>query len=127
MYGFNCRVTIFRVSNLGQTDTAVGGASITGTVAHNNVLALIQEDVEEPLLVQQPGLETIRTYSASIVPGTLDIRERDELEVTEPVDHFYYGDRFRIRRVRNSSHNKRDPRGYMLLSLTRSLESHAHQ
>jgi hypothetical protein len=127
MWGFNCKVTVWRFTNLGQDDTSVGGASITGTVQYQNVLALIQEDKPEPLLVQQEGLSTLRTLTATIVPGTLDVRERDEIQVTEPADHFYYGDYFRVIRVRNSSANPRDPKGYMVLNLTRSLEAHNAQ
>ena len=108
-------------------DTDVGGANLIYLEKHNNVLTRIQDEAEEPLLVQQQGLETNRVLSANIVPGNLDVRERDELEVTEPLDHFYYGKRFRIIRVRNSSHTPRDPRNYMILSLEKSVEAHASQ
>jgi hypothetical protein len=127
MFGFNCKSQIWRMTNLGQEDTRVGGASITGSVIHENVLTRIQDEAEEPLLVQQQGLETNRVLSGNIVPGNLDVRERDELEVTEPLDHFYYGKRFRIIRVRNSSHTPRDPRNYMILRLEKSLEAHERQ
>lgn len=124
--GLNTKITIWRVSTSGQADDAVGGAQPTGTVAHQNVLARIEANPEEQLLLQQ-GLETVRTFNAVIIPPNLDIRERDELEITEPTDHFYYGVRFRITGIRNSSHNPRDPRGYMILSLTRSVRAHSIQ
>lgn len=124
--GLNTKVTIWRVSTSGQADDSVGGAQPTGTVAHQNVLARIEANPEEQLLLQQ-GLETARTFNAVLVPGTLDIRERDELEITQPDDHIYYGVRFRIVGIRYSSHNRRDPRNYIMLSLTRSVRAHAVQ
>jgi hypothetical protein len=115
------------MTNRGQADTDVGGANIIEIIAYENLPTRIQDEAEEPLLVQQQGLEVDRILSANIVPGNLDVRERDELMVTYPLDHQYYGLRFRIRRVRNSSHTPRDPRNYMILSLEKSLQAHDRQ
>ena len=120
----NTRVQIIRI-NYG-SDDAVGGAMITGTVLHSNVHARIEANPEDQLLLQQ-GLETIRTFNALIVPGSLDVRERDELEIFAPSHHPYYGVRFRIVGVQFSSMDKYNPNNYMRLSMTRSVKSHANQ
>lgn len=123
--GFNARVNIWRIDY--DSDDAVGGAMITGSVAHSNVMARIEANEQEPLLMQQQGLETIRTFNALIIPGSLDVRERDELEVTTPVHHPYYGVRFRIVGVQYSSMDRYNPNNYMRLSMTREVRSHANQ
>jgi len=122
--GLNARARIWRMTNL--ADDSVGGAQISGSVIHTNVYTRLEANPEEQLLLQQ-GLETIRTYNALIQPGTLDIRERDEYEITAPFDHQYYGVRLRIVGVQYSSHNARDRRNYIRLSLTRSVRAHDAQ
>lgn len=122
--GLNVLFTIWRI-NTGDDDY-VGGASVTGTVVYQNVRGFMQASPEEQLLEQQ-GLETLRMFGITISPGNLDIRERDELELTAPYDHFYFGDRFRIKTVMQSSNNKRDPRSYMLLRANRSVRAHQQQ
>ena len=123
--GFNTRVNIWRIDY--DSDDVVGGAMITGTVAHSNVIARIEANEQEQLLMQQPGLETVRTFNALIIPGSLDVRERDELEITAPVHHPYYGVRFRIVGVQYSSMDRYNPNNYMRLSMTREVVSHALQ
>jgi hypothetical protein len=122
--GLNIRSNIWRVTQ--GTDDLVGGAVITGTVVYENVLTRLEAQPEQQLLLQQ-GLETVRTFTAVVVPGTMVIKERDELEVIAPFDHPYYGDRFRIVSMRYSTHNPRDPRNYVMLSLIRSVRAHSLQ
>ena len=121
--GNNVKVRIFRISY--SADNSVGGAVVTGTCI-GTYPARLQAVPEEQLLLQQ-GLETERTFKLNLVPGYLDIRERDELEIYEPEDHVYYGERFRIRGVTYSSFNRRDPRNYMQLTLTRDVRAHDRQ
>ena len=121
--GNNIKVRIFRIDY--SDDDIVGGAVVTGT-SIGDYPARLQANPEEQLILQQ-GLETERTFKINIVPGYLDIRERDELEVIAPTDHVYYGKRFRIRGVSYSTMNKRDPRNYLMLTLTRDVRSHARQ
>lgn len=121
--GFNIRASIFRENN--DTDDAVGGAMITGTLMYQDVMSRLQGNRPVQALLQQ-GLETERTFTALVIPGTMDIRERDEYEVTEPYDHIYHGQRFRIVNVLYADHNPRDPRNYMILSLVRSVRSHGN-
>lgn len=122
--GLNCRIDIWRVGY--GDDDAVGGAMVTGTVQYQNILARVQPSPPEQLLLQQ-GLETERTFRATIVPGTLTIYERDEIEVVQPTDHAYYGDRFRVIGIQISDLNRRDPRNYMILHLSRSVRAHSQQ
>lgn len=123
--GMNTVVRIHRINYA--DDDIVGGAVITGTVTHSNVHARIEANPEEQLLIQQPGLETTRTFDALIKPGSLDVRERDELEIYKPTYHPYYGVRFRIVGVQYSSMDKYNPNNYMRLSMIRSVRSHANQ
>lgn len=122
--GGNIQVQIWRMAE--RDDDYVGGASISGTVVYQNLMSRMQAQEENQLVMQQ-GLETVRLFRFTIVPGNLDIRERDELEVTAPYDYPYYGDRFRILSVRYSDHTPRDPRHYMLLLANRSVRAHNQQ
>jgi len=122
--GRNCLLSVWRWKFL--VDDSVGGAVPTGTYVYRDLPALLMENEEEQLLLQQ-GLETQKTFSANIVPHWLIINERDEIEVVAPTDHPYYGKRFRITNIRFSTHNRRDPRGYILLSLSRSVRAHGQQ
>lgn len=124
MAGNNVRFTIHRMSTA--TDDSVGGAVITGSVVYTNVQGFFQEMPSNQLLLQQ-GLETLETFKARIIPGTLVIYRRDEVEITAPLDHPRYGERFRVVNSQYSSHNPRDPRNYILLDLTRSVRMHRQQ
>lgn len=118
----NCR--IWRMT--AQDDDAVGGAQLSGTVVYEHVYARIEANPEDQLLLQQ-GIETEKTFNALVVPGTADIRERDELEIVAPYYHPYYGVRFRIVGVQRSSMDLRNPNVYTRLSMIRSVRSHATQ
>ena len=124
MAGMNIRFRIHRITT--PTDDHVGGAVVTGTVSYDQIQGRFQAQPESQLLLQQ-GLETERTYTAIVIPGTLDIQERDEVEVIQPTDHHYYGKRFRVVGARYSDLNPRDPRNYILLSLMRSVVAHGQQ
>lgn len=121
--GMNIKIRHWIMDN--NPDDAVGGAVITGSVG-NIYLARLQENPESQLLLQQ-GLETLKTFTAIINPMAKVMKERDEIEIVAPWDHRYYGDRFRIRSVRHSDMNPRDPRSYSLLSLSRSERAHGSQ
>lgn len=122
--GINCRTSIWRWTY--DEDDSVGGAEPTGTFVYRDIGTFLQEQPVEQLLLQQ-GMETPRIFNATIYPGWLTIYERDEVEVITPTDFAYYGDRFRVIHARPSSHNRRDPRSYMMLTLTRSERAHEHQ
>lgn len=122
--GSNCRVSVWRW--LFVEDDSVGGAEPTGTYVYNDMIAFLQEEKVEQVLLQQ-GLEVPRLFTANVVPSWYTIYERDEIEIMAPTDHGYYGERFRVIDSHRSSHNRRDPRGYLMLTLVRSERSHGQQ
>ena len=122
--GLNCRIDIYYIDF--DDDDIVGGAMVTGSLQYQNVSALLQANPENQVLSQQ-GLETVRTYTVTAIPGHLIVRERDEFEVSAPADHVYYGERFRITSVTYTSHNRRDPRNYLILGCNRSVRAHSRQ
>ena len=122
--GLNTRVRIWRMFQ--DDDDIVGGSMLTGTVQFDNILARVEANPEDQLLLQQ-GLETVKTFNALVVPGTLNIMERDELEITRPVYHPYYAVRFRIVGVQRSSMDNYNPNVYTRLSMTRVVTSHTVQ
>lgn len=123
--GLNTQIRIWRI-NYVSGDDEVGGAIITGTVAHEHVIGRVEANPEDQLLLQQ-GLETVRTFNALIVPGTLDVHERDELEIIAPDHHPYYAVRFRIVGVQFSSMDRYNPNAYMRLSMIQEVTSHGNQ
>ena len=124
MAGFNLRLRVWRMAN--DPDDQVGGSMITGSIVYTGVQAFMQESSGQ-LMMGQQGLETLSTFGVTLIPGTLTIYERDEIEVTHPTDHYYYGQRFRVISSRHSSHNPRDPRNYLMLTVTRSDRMHRQQ
>ena len=123
--GLNVWVRIWRLTE--QDDDAHGGANVTGSVVYDNVQSRFEEEEDELLLIQQPGMETRRMAKAIIVPGTLAIRESDEYQIVKPTNHPYYGDKFRIMRVKYPNTIPNNPNGYLRLMLTRSERAHRVQ
>jgi len=121
--GTNLRFDVWRV-NYGNDDE-VGGAVITGTCVYPDVMGRAQVEEPSQLLLQQ-GLETPLIITLTVVPGTLDIRERDMIYFSEPHDYIYYHQYFRVVGSRPSSFMPRDPRNYMILTVTRSKNAHAN-
>ena len=124
MQGLNVQFDVWR--NNYATDDDVGGSVIIGTYLYRNVRGRFQQQPEEQIFLQQ-GLETVKTFTCNVVPGTLLIKERDELEVVCPVNHYYYGDRFRVVNARPSDFTPNDSRNYLMLTLVRSVEAHTNQ
>lgn len=122
--GLNGLVNVWRMTE--DPDDAVGGAVITGTVVYERYPIRIQADAEEQLYLEQ-GLETVRTFTGVIAPGTVLIKERDEIEVVEPYNHPYLNDKFRVITMRYSDFAPDDPRSYVILKMTRSVRAHGSQ
>jgi hypothetical protein len=120
--GLNIQIRHWRITY--SDDNEVGGAVVTGSVV-GIYQARMSSNPPSQLLLQQ-GLETERVFNVTR-NGTIDFQERDEIEVYRPTDHPYYGDFFRIRGVRYSDFNRRDPRAYMMLTVSRSVSAHAFQ
>jgi len=99
---------------------------ISGTLQFHDVQARFEYEPTTQVFYEQ-GLETNKVITAVVVPGTLDIRERDEVEIIAPYDHWDIYNRFRVMGVEPASHNPRDPRNYLILHLTRSVRAHTRQ
>ena len=122
--GLNRRCDVYHFTF--PTDDLVGGALPTGSISYWDVQLRMQENQPSQLLLQQ-GIETMRTFTAVVAPGTLNIYERDEIKITRPLDDVFYGEFFRIIGVRKSDLNPRDPRNYLLLTLVRSDIAHGNR
>jgi len=122
--GLNCRFNVWRIST--PTDDNVGGAVVTGTVVYYYIQARLHSVPSQQILLQQ-GLETEETFTAIVVPGNLDIRERDEIEDVAPYNSYYYGKRFRVTGSRHTDFAPDERRSYITLNLRRSEEAHNEQ
>lgn len=121
--GANIKLRIWKIENT--PDNSVGGSVITGSV-FGIYDARLQENPESQLLLQQ-GLEIVKTFTAIITPMAIGVQERYEAEVYAPYDHQHFGERMRIRNIRHSDMNPRDPRSYTMLSMSRSDYAHSQQ
>ena len=120
--GMNSRMNIWRINFT--TDDEVGGAVITGTLMYQNVHCRVEAVRPEMILVQQ-GLEIPRIFTAHVVPATLIIRERDEIEVTIPLNHAHYMERMIVRGVQTLGMRPSDSRSYQVLTLSKKEYAHA--
>lgn len=122
--GMNVRFRIWRMAE--QADDYVGGASLSGTCIYDDILGRLEQEPVNQVFLEQ-GLETNKIFSTLLVPANLTIEERDELEVVQPLDHYFFGDKFRVESVAPASHNIRDPRNYLIVQMTRSVKAHNQQ
>lgn len=122
--GFNLKGRVWRIAF--PADDDIGGAQSSGTVIYNHIDFRLHAIEPDQMFLQQ-GLETIRTFRATIRDHRLLIYERDEIEVTWPPDHHYYGDRFRVDGNMESNFHPRDARGYLIGNVSRSERAHANQ
>lgn len=122
--GTNLLININRFSY--QPDDAIGGAVLSGTVCYWNVAARLRPD-RPTHAFQEQGLQTLKTFTAVVVPGTLEIQERDEIEVVFPRHSLYFGKRFRVIGVEASTMSTLDQRNYLVLRLSRDERAHGRQ
>ena len=122
--GLNILASIRKITQ--STDDSSGGSIVTGTVVHENVGIRIQQQPEEPLLLQQ-GAEILKTFTALCTPVTLDIDENYEVEVTAPTTCYLYGKPLKVINHRPADFLPSDSRNYVLLTMTRSHEAHETQ
>jgi len=97
-------------------DDVVGGALITGTPLHIRIRGRIESLRPTQLLLEQ-GLEYQRLWSVALRPASLDVRERDELEITHPTTHLFFGERFRIMAIEHSGMHPKDSRDFLKLTV----------
>lgn len=119
--GMNVGFKVYRIST--PSDDYAGGAQTSGSVLYDYINARFEQQPVTQVFLEQ-GLEVNHLYKVTTIPGTMDIRERDELELIRPTDHWEYGNFFRIVDVHHANHNPRDPKNYLMLTLTRSERAH---
>jgi len=100
---------------------SVGGALPSGTVVYENVQGRIQSATPIPAFAMQ-GVETNKIFIGTFFPGTLDIEEYDECEVTSPPNSPHFGLKYRIDTVQRSSMHPGDPRSQLILTMVRSTK-----
>ncbi|MBC8552428.1 MAG: hypothetical protein H8D23_22600 [Candidatus Brocadiales bacterium] len=125
--GLNIAIDIWRMTT---TDDDVGGAVVTGTVVHSHVPARMQphrDDLGDRQSFMLQGLQVDKLFTVTAQPGTLEVFERDEIEVVAPVGHPYYQDRFRIIEMDWSDINPGDHRNYLMFTVSRDVKAHASQ
>jgi len=117
--GNNLRARIWRFSYI--ADDSVGGSVPSGTVIYESVEARSQDASPIAAFAIQ-GVETNKVHQAHVYPGTLDIREYDQFEITSPPNHPYIGLKMRIDTVQRSNFHPADPRAYILLTMVRATK-----
>lgn len=116
MYGLNLRATIWRMSNA--ADDSVGGSLITGTPQYTNLPIAIASRRPTQISLEQ-GLEVEAIYDLTVKLCNVTIYERDEVEVTCPNGHPYYGLRFRVLGIQPGKRNYRQAHQHCTLSRIR--------
>lgn len=122
--GLDIAISIWRYMT--PSDDLGGGALVSGTYVYPYINARMQASKADTLLLQQ-GIEIIKVWDVLCQPANLLVYERDEIEVVWPNNHRYYGKRFRVVSVEESSLNPDDSRGYLMLRVTRKELAHALQ
>lgn len=90
--GLNLKIDIYQINYA--EDDASGGAVITGTLAYSDVPARLSARMPSQQSLEA-GLEVNRLIDMSIQGNGITLNERDEIEVTWPTTHPYFGERFR--------------------------------
>ena len=120
--GLNLKATIHTMSH--SADDDIGGALITGTVAYQDVA--IRLSASRPTQASlEAGLEVDRVFDAVIVGRGVILNERDEIEITWPIGHPYYLERFRITGFQLDG--RRRPFGHTAMTLSRIERSRSRQ
>lgn len=122
--GLNLLVSVWKYTY--PADDSQGGAVPSGTVIYSRVEARIQAAKPTQVLLEQ-GLEMPTMFSALLHPGTLQIEENYEIEVTHPTISSLYNKHFRVVGVLHDSTYANDSRGFVLLTLKRIERAHGIQ
>ena len=118
--GLNLQATIWRMNTT--TDDVVGGAQITGTPIYASLPVAIAAQRPTQASLEQ-GLEVEAIYDMTARLCNVTIYERDEIEVTCPNGHPYYGLRFRVLGVQPGKRNYRQAHQHATLSRIRRSRS----
>jgi hypothetical protein len=127
--GLNLTVSVWRFT---YTDDSVGGSVPSGTMVYDNVQGrridhLVHIRRIPQLASDMQGIESGRLNLYELYPSTIDIRENDEIQITNPPNHWDYHNYYRVINVMRVGYHPNDPRGYVLISTSRSVEAHAIQ
>jgi hypothetical protein len=114
MHGNNLKFRIVRPTN--RPDDEIGGANISGVVIAEDVEGRIEEAKATMVLLQQ-GVDVTSVYRGQSRP--VDMEENDEITVTFPPYHNFYGKIFEVVSLQEPSTNPRDGRGMRLFHLRR--------
>lgn len=121
--GSNVGIRVWRFS---YSDDAVGGAVPTGTVLYDHLHARLDEMRPTTPLLEQ-GLEVTRLYRAIVEGRDNTTKEHDIIEITAPVNHYNYGDKFRALAVQRQSFSANDRRQYLIVTMSRIETSHGNE
>jgi hypothetical protein len=121
--GLNVRIDVYRITE--DVDDEHGGAIVTGTVLYDTVDARLQAIKPSPLLLQQ-GLEVDSLFRLMAQCSDRPYREYDEIEVTWPKQHKYYGERFRIIKVQEDALHPFDRRSFAEFTLSKMKYSRSN-
>lgn len=91
--GANLKISIYKQTM--DSDDAVGGAMITGTNLFVDIPARMNSRMPSQVSMEA-GLEVTRIFDITMYGHRDKVNERDEIEVTWPLDSPYYGERFRV-------------------------------
>jgi hypothetical protein len=127
--GLNLVVSIWRFID---TDDSVGGSVPSGTTVYKNVQGrridhLVNIRKIPQLEAQQQGLESGRYNLFELQPATIDVRENDEIQITNPPNNWDYLHYFRVISIMREGYHPNDRRGILLCSCRRSVQAHGIQ
>ena len=127
--GLNLTVAIWRFID---TDDSVGGSVPSGTMVYKNVQGrridhLVHIRKIPQLEAQQQGLESGRYNLFELQPATIDVRENDEIQITNPPNNWDYLHYFRVISIMREGYHPADRRGIRLCSCRRSVQAHGIQ
>lgn len=120
--GFNSKATLWRTNY--DDDDIVGGAQVTGTNVYVNIPCRISGRPRSQAALEA-GLEVNQVFDMVLIGKGLTLNERDEVEVTWPLDHPHCGDRFRVTGIQRDSRRRRY--GHTNMTLRRIERSRTRQ
>jgi hypothetical protein len=128
--GLNLSCAVWRWTDV--TDDDVGGAVPSGTMVYQNVQArridhLVHIRRIPVLEADQQGLESGRYNLFELQPATMDVKENDEIQITNPPNNWDYLKYFRVISVMREGYHPNDSRGILLVSCRRSVRAHGIQ
>lgn len=114
--GYNLHVAVWRIEN--DADDLIGGAQPTGTCLGTRIPARFTPARASMILAQQ-GIEAIKVWQVEL-PYKVTLKEHDELQIVQPKRHRFYGKRFLVTEVTDSSMHPADSRAYQTVTVKRA-------